>query len=90
MFAGMDIHIRWRVLQTANSGEILDFTTSLVRFYWKQLELAELPPEEERKKIMDDFYTEAMSADYQYLKNTCAALVREQTGIELNPYVDPA
>lgn len=77
----MDIHARWDYLQNENAGAIMGFTTELVRFYWRQLELAEIPAN--KGELIDAYRRQAMSGDYYQLKCASAEFILEHTGIEL-------
>lgn len=77
----MDIHTRWAAIQEENAGVIMAFTTDLVKFYWKQLDLAEISAN--KIELLDAYRLEAMSGDYYNLKCVSAEFILEQTEIDL-------
>lgn len=82
----MDIHIRWRVLQNASGGELIAFAVLIVKEYWHLSD--EMPTL--HKEILNSFYRDALSGDYQLLKETCAEFVWDNAGIRLDPNIEPA
>ena len=79
----MDIHKKWDSMldENASAGVIMGFTTELVKFYWRQLDLAEVP--NNKTALVDAYRKQAMSGNYYELKCTSAEFILEHTEIDL-------
>lgn len=73
----MDIFFEWRKVMGANTGEIMAFTVSFVRAYWR---LTEQPRDE---PLLDKYMQDAMSGNYEWLISTSAEFILEQTGLQM-------
>lgn len=76
----MDIHKEWSHLvdHNANAGEIIAFTMSFVKTYWRYMEM----PRD--NAALDALRMRAMSGDYKRLISECAEFILEQTEIQLD------
>lgn len=73
----MDIHATWASLMGANAGEIMSFTTNLVKQYWR---LCEEPVDNNE---LNAYRKNAMSGDYHHLISCSSDFITKHVGVDL-------
>lgn len=77
----MNVHSEWNRLPGSNLGEVLSFTTNLVREYWR---LTDERPEDWVQRL-NAYRMAALKGDYGWVFSVSAEFILEETGIDL-PY----